>query len=90
LEAKLLANVEKKFELIKKNRKFLQQELSQNWQQYCAVLSRVFFSEQNLREIFNHFSIETGYEALGLEYQEYQEIVGVARFVRNRFTCLDL
>jgi len=79
-----------KQELIKQNHKFLQQELSQNWRDYCTILSRVFFCEQNLRDIFKHFAIDVGINTFGLDIDEYKEAVGVARFIRNRFTCLDL
>lgn len=79
-----------KADLIKKNRKFLQQELGQNWPDYYKILSRVLLPEQNLRDIFKHFKIDVGANALGLENEEYKELVAVARFIRNRFTCLDL
>ncbi len=79
-----------KADLIKQNRKFLQQELGQNWGDYCKVLSRVLLPEQNLRDIFKHFKIDVGASVLGLESDEYKEVVANARFIRNRFTCLDL
>ncbi len=92
--AKIARECEKEYglkaELIRKNRKFLQQELGQNWQDYCKVLSRIIFPEQNIRDIFKHFAIEAGFDALDLESGEYNEIIGAAKFIRNRFTCLDL
>ena len=79
-----------KSQLISQNVRRLNQELATDWMDYCKVLSRIFVSESNLREIFQHFSIATGHEALGLDYSQYNEVVGYARFVRDRFTCLDL
>ncbi len=79
-----------KSQLISQNVRRLNQELATGWMDYCKVLSRIFVSESNLRDIFQHFNIETGHGALGLEFQEYNEVVGHARFVRDRFTCLDL
>ncbi len=79
-----------KYDLIKKNRKILIEELSTNWQSYCKILSKILFCEEKLREIFNHFQIETGAKFLGLEHQEYNEIIANSKFIRNRFTCLDL
>lgn len=79
-----------KARLISQNVRRLNQELASGWMDYCKVLSRVFFSEATLRDIFQHFNIETGHKALDLEYQEYNQVVGYARFVRDRFTCLDL
>lgn len=80
----------KKSSLINQNVRRLNQELATDWPDYCQVLSRILFSEQNLRQIFQHFDIATGPGALGIEYQEYNEVVGYARFIRDRFTCLDL
>ncbi len=79
-----------KAQLVSQNVRRLNQDLATGWMDYCKVLSRVFFSEANLSEIFQHFDIETGHKALDLEYQEYNEVIGYARFVRDRFTCLDL
>lgn len=81
---------EQKANLIKENHKFLQQELTQNWQDYCNILSKIILPENILRDIFSHFKIETGHKALDLEPKEYYELVNYAKFIRNRFTCLDL
>lgn len=79
-----------KHHLIKQNHKFLGQELHQNWQQYSQILSRIFLSEQSLRDIFYHFKIDVGNEALKIDKGELDELVYYAKFIRNRFTCLDL
>jgi glycerol-1-phosphate dehydrogenase [NAD(P)+] len=91
--AKIAKECEKEYSLkhhlIRQNQKFLSQELHQNWQQYCQVLSRVFLSEQTLRDIFYHFKIDVGNEALRIDKGELDELVYYAKFIRNRFTCLD-
>ena len=53
-------------------------------------LKKIHLSESKLREIFSHFKIKTSAESLDLTRAEYNECVKMAKFGRNRFTCLDL
>lgn len=79
-----------KYNIIKSGHKFIKNELENNWQSYVGVLSRIVMSKELLKEIFWHFKIDFGYKYLGLTYQEYQELVSFAKFIRRRYTCLDL
>jgi glycerol-1-phosphate dehydrogenase [NAD(P)+] len=73
----------KKSEIINKN-------LQSNWPKIRKTLARIYFEELKLRKIFTHFKIKTSCQSLGLSNQEYQDCVAHARFIRNRFSCLDL
>lgn len=80
----------KKAALISSNQRVLAMDLGQNWGDYAASLAKILLPEAGLRDIFGHFGIEVGPGALGIGSEEYYELVGVARFVRGRFTVLDL
>jgi glycerol-1-phosphate dehydrogenase [NAD(P)+] len=60
------------------------------WTKHKTKLSKLLFDEKKLRQIFNHFKIDYDVESLGVSKQQYQECVANAKFIRNRFTCLDL
>lgn len=79
-----------KYNIIKSGHKFIKNELENNWQSYVDVLSRIIMPQQLLKEIFWHFKIDFGHKYLGLTYQEYQELISLSKFIRRRFTCLDL
>jgi glycerol-1-phosphate dehydrogenase [NAD(P)+] len=68
----------------------IQQIKKPNWSKITTELQKIYFDESNLREIFSHFKIKTSVKSLGLSNQQYQECVAYAKFIRNRFTCLDL
>lgn len=53
-------------------------------------LAKIHLAEKQLKEIFKHFKIKTSPKSLGLSDQQYQACVAHAKFIRNRFTCLDL
>lgn len=61
-----------------------------NWHKVKKELKKIHFDELRLKAIFSHFKIETSAESLGLSSQQYQDCVTHAKFIRNRFTCLDL
>jgi glycerol-1-phosphate dehydrogenase [NAD(P)+] len=61
-----------------------------NWKKIKTELQKIHFDESRLKEIFSHFKIKTSAKSLGLSSQQYQECVTYAKFIRNRFTCLDL
>lgn len=68
----------------------IQQVKSPNWSKIKTELQKIHFDESHLKEIFTHFKINTSAKSLGLSNQQYQECVAYAKFIRNRFTCLDL
>jgi len=61
-----------------------------NWSKIKTELQKIHLDESRLKEIFSHFKIKTSAKSLGLSSQQYQECVTNAKFIRNRFTCLDL
>jgi glycerol-1-phosphate dehydrogenase [NAD(P)+] len=61
-----------------------------NWKKIKTELQKIHLDESRLKEIFSHFKIKTSAKSLGLSSQQYQECVMHAKFIRNRFTCLDL
>ncbi len=60
-----------------------------NWNEVRKSLRKIFFDEDKLKAIFLHFKVSASSRSLGLSKQEYQECVRHAKFIRNRFTCLD-
>ncbi|MBP7710700.1 MAG: iron-containing alcohol dehydrogenase [Rickettsiales bacterium] len=73
---------DQKLELIKKSK-------TPNWIELKKHLKKIHLSDTRLREIFAHFKIKTSAKSLGLSNEEYQACVAYAKFIRNRFTCLD-
>ncbi len=65
-------------------------ELEKCWPKQRQCLEKILVGEKKLKKIFNHFKIPISHRALGLSNQEYQALVTIAKFTRNRFTCLDL
>jgi len=84
---KIAAECEKEYE---QKLLAIQQIKKPNWSKITTELQKIYFDESNLREIFSHFKIKTSAKSLGLSNQQYQECVAYAKFIRNRFTCLDL
>ena len=60
------------------------------WQAVKKELEEVYCDDVILSNIFAHFEINTSVESLGLTNSEYVECRDIAKFIRNRFTCLDL
>jgi glycerol dehydrogenase-like iron-containing ADH family enzyme len=56
----------------------------------CKELQKIYFSETHLKKIFSHFKLKTSTKSLGLSSQQYKACVDHAKFIRNRFTCLDV
>jgi glycerol-1-phosphate dehydrogenase [NAD(P)+] len=77
-----LKEYEEKLLLMKKIKKLDEETLNE--------LRRIHLSESSLKDIFTHFEINSSVESLGFSDEEYQNCVMMARFTRNRFTCLDL
>ena len=53
-------------------------------------LQKIHLDESRLRKIFSYFKISGSLRSLGLSNQQYQACIANAKFIRNRFTCLDL
>ncbi len=71
-------------------KKFREINISEkNWEKYKKKLAKLLFDEKKLCEIFRHFKIGYSVESLGVTKEQYQECVVHAKFIRNRFTCLD-
>jgi hypothetical protein len=64
--------------------------LAKNWKNYRQKLQKIFFDEIHLKAIFKHFKIDVSSDQFGVSSKEYQDLVTNAKFIRNRFTCLDL
>ncbi len=52
-------------------------------------LRAICMKESVLKNIFLHFKIKTSAKSLTLSSQQYQACIAHAKFMRNRFTCLD-
>ena len=63
---------------------------NQDWQKYHQTLSNILLKEDKLKQIFKHFKINYSYRSFKISKEEYLEAVELAKFIRNRFTCLDL
>ena len=61
-----------------------------SWKNHHKKLSKILLQEEDLKKIFQHFKIKTSYQSLGVSKIEYKEAVSYAKFIRDRFTCLDL
>jgi glycerol-1-phosphate dehydrogenase [NAD(P)+] len=70
--------------------KKIDQSLQKNWAKIKKDLQKIHLDELRLKAIFMHFEIDSSVKSIGLSEKEYQECVAHAKFIRNRFTCLDL
>jgi glycerol-1-phosphate dehydrogenase [NAD(P)+] len=64
--------------------------LKTDWKRHREVLEKIIFAHKDLKNIFRHFKIADSYKNLGLSSEEYCALTQNAKFIRNRFTCLDL
>ena len=64
--------------------------LNQEWKNHRKILQKILLPEKTIQKILKHFQIQTSALALGLSAKQYQELINNAKFIRNRFTCLDL
>jgi glycerol-1-phosphate dehydrogenase [NAD(P)+] len=64
--------------------------VERNWKGHHKKLSKILLREESLKKIFQHFKIKTSCQSLGISDSEYKEAVSYAKFIRDRFTCLDL
>ncbi len=70
--------------------KKINNNLKKNWGEIRADLQKIHLDESRLKEIFSHFKIKTSPQSLGISNKQYQACIANAKFIRNRFTCLDL
>lgn len=61
-----------------------------NWEESRKDLSDIIVGESELRKIFEHFDVGCLCKEFGISDQDYEESITYARFIRDRFTCLDL
>jgi len=90
---KIAAQCEKEYQqkiLNETQREKINKNLQKNWSKIKSDLQKIHLDELHLRKIFSHFKIKTSAKSLGLSQQQYQGCVINAKFIRNRFTCLDL
>lgn len=64
--------------------------LEENWPNIRKELEEIYCDDAVLSAIFSHFEMDVSVESLGLSASEYEDCRDVARFIRNRLTCLDL
>lgn len=64
--------------------------LKQHWPTHRKKLAKIFCDEKTIKQILQHFKIKSSAQSLGLSSKQYQELVTNAKFIRNRFTCLDI
>lgn len=73
------------FDLVKINK-----QLEQGWKSHRKVLQKILLPQKTIKIILQHFKIKFSEKSLGLSSKEYQDLVSNSKFIRNRFTCLDL
>jgi len=65
-------------------------DLKLDWKLHRKVLQKNLLPQKTIKTILQHFKIKTSEKSLGLSKLEYLELVNNSKFIRNRFTCLDL
>lgn len=89
-DEKIADECEKEF-LAKNNFDFVKinKALETNWARIREDLQKIILPTKNLEKIFQHFEIDIS-KNLGLSDEKYQNLIDIARYIRNRFTCLDI
>lgn len=64
--------------------------LEKNWPSIKSELAKLCFDEKKLRAIFTYFKIKSYPSNFGISQNEFRKCVKYARFIRDRFGCLDL
>ena len=67
----------------------INENIAQNHQSFFIKLQDIFDNNSSILKIFNHFKINKNFQSLSLSKQQYQDSIAYAKFIRNRFTCLD-
>ena len=68
----------------------INENLSKRWVEIRSELQDIYINERVIRDIFQHFTIKSYPSAFEMDKSEYEECVKYAKFIRDRFTCLDL
>jgi glycerol-1-phosphate dehydrogenase [NAD(P)+] len=76
--------------ITKDNAKKLNLFLRDNWLELSKFLGQIQSKQNDLKKIFKHFKINTSYEIFQITRQQYHDVVKHAKFIRSRFTCLEL
>jgi len=64
--------------------------LSNNWHKIKRELQEIVLDKNILRDIFVHFSIRAYPSNYGISKSEFEDCIKYAKFIRDRFSCLDL
>jgi len=67
-----------------------QRRLDEGWDAICAKIGPIFVPAARLEAILRHAGAPTAPEHIGISPQFFAEAVGHARFLRDRYTFLDL
>lgn len=68
----------------------INKNLRHNWPEIRQKLQKIHLKDTILRDIFQHFDIRAYPSAYSLHKDEFLQSVKSAKFIRDRFTCLDL
>ena len=67
----------------------INKRLELDWKRHRKVLQKILLAEKTVQKILQHFKIKITEKSLELSSKQYQELAANAKFIRNRFTCLD-
>ena len=67
----------------------INKRLDNCWIKYRNELQKALLSKKIIKSILQHFQIKISAKHLGLSNSEFQALIKNAKFIRNRFTCLD-
>jgi glycerol-1-phosphate dehydrogenase [NAD(P)+] len=73
-----------------KKLKEINKNIAENYLEIIADLQKIYFPKNNLIKIFEHFKIDYSAQSLGISKEEFSLCQKYAKYIRNRFTCLDL
>ena len=79
---------ELKINILQKNDIF-NQITKEKWLAIKQKLSKIYLPISELIAIFHHFEIDYNLDYFNISNSQYQEVVDISRFIRNRITCLD-
>ncbi len=77
-----------KTDILQKSRVF-NHITKEKWLDIKQKLNKIYLPISELQDIFNHFDIDYNIEYFNISNFQYQEVVDISRFIRNRITCLD-
>jgi len=90
-DKKIAAECKKEYyEKINFNLEEVNKRLELDWKRHRKVLQKIILPQKTIKIILQHFKIKNSAKSLKLSNQQYLELVSNSKFIRNRFTCLDL